>query len=535
MTASRLKVLITNLIIFIYAGINAQDHNLLRNTLENSGNTIVLSDGNKLLSNRVISMLYNGNDYNFLWSEKQNREDLLKNIIESEKEGLLPEDYHRSKIKSYLDMDYKKMDEKEKTNLDLLLSDALIHYGAHLNSGKVKQSELNREWSVDVNPFPNNPDSLIMVHLSNKNISGLLDSLKPQTFLYEGLKKALTDYQNIASKGGWPKMSAGETLKKGMSGSRVIELKNYLIATGDYKGSQNSSDINDDELEKAVINYQKRFNLTEDGIVGKGVLAEMNIPVEGRINQIRVNLERSRWVLHKLSDDFLVVNIAGFYIKRITNGKSVFYSRVIVGKNHHQTPIFKDELQYIELNPTWTLPYSIATNETLPKLKKDPGYLTKQSMEIYDKSGNKLNPANIDFSSYSKGNFPFTIVQTPGPHNALGEVKFMFPNQYSIYLHDTPSRNLFGNQDRAYSHGCIRLDDKWGLFLNLMKGSDWDQAKIDDVIATRKTTRVTLEKPIDIYLLYWTAIMKDDQSVGFTRDVYGRDEDVLKILDKPLN
>ena len=330
-------------------------------------------------------------------------------------------------------------------------------------------------------------------------------------------------------------MSEGETLKRGMKDERVLALRKYLKATGDLKDAQLDSDLFDDELEKVVKRYQKRFSLTQDGAVGKDVLREMNVPVESRIDQIRINLERSRWVLHDLHDDFLVVNVAGFYIRRITNGKSVFYSRVIVGKNQHKSPVFKDQLEFIDLNPTWTIPYSIATNETLPKMKSNKNYLASRNIWIYDRSGNRVDPDSLDLSQYSKGNFPFTLVQQPGPQNDLGEVKFMFPNKYAIYLHDTPSRALFDRQDRAFSHGCIRIDNKWGLFLNLLSDTDWNQEKIDEVIKTRETTRIKLDKPIDIYILYWTAAVDDNNEVVFIRDVYKRDPDVLKALNKPLN
>lgn len=513
----------------------AQESNQLRSILEKESSTIELSNGLKLVSKRVLPIFYNGQDYRLLWTEKENREALLRNIKAAEEEGLVPEDYHLDEIESLLGMNYRNLEDLKKAELDLVLSDALIQLGGHLNSGKVDQSDLDYEWDVEKNPIPYSPDSLIAVTLHNKNLSKLFESLKPQTYLYNELKVALKEYKNIALKGGWPAMSVGETLKKGMSGDRVLELRKYLIATGDLPGSQADSDLFDEDLEEVIKKYQKRFSLTQDGSVGKDVLGEMNVPVENRIDQIRINLERSRWVLHDINDDFLVVNVAGFYIRRITKGKSVFYSRVIVGKNQHKSPVFKDELEFIDLNPTWTIPYSIATNETLPKMKSNPNYLASQNIWIYDRSGNKVNPESLDLSQYSKGNFPFTLVQQPGPHNALGEVKFMFPNKYSIYLHDTPSRSLFERQDRAFSHGCIRLDDKWGLFLNLLSDTDWDQEKIDEVIKSRQTKRIKLEKPIDIYILYWTAAVDENNEVVFVRDVYQRDPDVLKALDKPLN
>ena len=292
----------------------------------------------------------------------------------------------------------------------------------------------------------------------------------------------------------------------------------------------------DDEVEDGVKQFQFRHNLNQDGVVGKETLALMNVPVEKRIEMIRISLERARWVMHNLEDDYLVVNIAGFNIRRVTNEEVVFYSRVIVGRNHHESPIFKGKMTYFVLNPTWTLPYSIATKETLPKLQKDPSYLAKKNMEIMDRSGKVLDPSTIDFSQYSRHNFPFTIRQKAGPHNALGEVKFMFPNPYAVYLHDTPARSLFGREDRAFSHGCIRLDKKWELLMNLTNEPDvWNMEKINSIIQSRKTTQVNLKHPITILILYWTAGADKEDRLYFDKDVYNRDAVVLKALDTPVH
>jgi murein L,D-transpeptidase YcbB/YkuD len=259
----------------------------------------------------------------------------------------------------------------------------------------------------------------------------------------------------------------------------------------------------------------------------------MNVSVEDRIAMIRVNLERARWIMHKLEPDFLVVNIAGYNIRRITHGETVYYSNVIVGKKYHQSPVFKGEMIYFVINPTWTVPYSIATKETLPKLKKDPGYLADKNMVIMDRNGKILDPNTIDFSQYSRGNFPFTVRQEPGPHNALGEVKFIFPNKYSVYLHDTPGRSLFSREDRAFSHGCIRLEKKWELLMSLMDDPAWNMDKINSILATHETTTVKLKEPIDILILYWTAGADQEARLFFNRDVYSRDAALLKALDTP--
>jgi len=351
--------------------------------------------------------------------------------------------------------------------------------------------------------------------------------------MYTGLKNGLARYYQIAENGGWPKVNTDKVLKPGMMDTAVITLRKYLTITGDLPRNNYSSNdtVYDSVVVDAVKQFQFRHNLTQDGIIGKETLLNMNVPVEDRINQIRVNLERARWVMHVLENDFLVANIAGYNLRRVTNDSVVFYSRVIVGRKYHESPIFKGKLQYIVLNPTWTLPYSIATKETLPKLQKDPGYLAKHNMIIMDRSGKVLDPSTIDFNRLSRGNFPYIVRQEAGPHNSLGQVKFIFPNSYSVYIHDTPARSLFSREKRAFSHGCIRLDDKWGLFLNLMNDSTWNMERINKILDSGETTRINLKKPIDILLLYWTAGADKQNRLYFDEDVYNRDPAVLQQLD----
>jgi L,D-transpeptidase YcbB len=357
----------------------------------------------------------------------------------------------------------------------------------------------------------------------------------PQHFMYTHLKRGLKSYRDIAHDGGWPAVPEGDALKKGMTDERVAVMRKRLQITGDLaQGEPADPNLFDDELEQAVKSFQFRHNLNQDGVAGKKTIERMNVPVEDRINQIRVNMERARWVMHELHDDFLVVNIAGFNLRRVTNNKVVFYSPVIVGKKYHASPIFKAELQYFVINPTWTVPYSIASREMLPKLQKDPGYLAQHNMIIMDRDGKKLDPNSIDFDQYSKNNFPFVIRQEPGPQNALGEVKFIFPNPFNVYVHDTPARSLFAMEDRAFSHGCIRLQNKWELLMNLTDEPDvWNMDKINEVLASGETTTVNFKKPIDILILYWTAGADREDRIYFDEDVYDRDAAVLKALDKP--
>ena len=493
---------------------------------------------NIVLSSQVeISKFYSNRNYHLAWDDKNNREDLISSLDASYEEGLLPEDYHLDKINSLINKSsYKNLSDADLADLDLFMTDAMILYASHLISGKVEQSKLRTEWDLSINDGPKNPDSLLTVTLAQHQIKQVLEGFKPKSAFYDELKVRLKEYRELAKNGGWNKIPEGETLKKEMTDERIVDVRKYLNTTKDLSANADlDNPLFDEELELAVKKFQFRHNLTEDGVIGKGTLAQMNRSVEDRIGMMRLNLERTRWVLHHPEADFLIVNIAGFNIKRIQKGKVVYESRVIVGKNHKESPIFKDAVEYIVFNPTWTLPYSIATHETLPRLKKDPGYLAAKNMEIMDRNGKILNPDNIDFSKYSTGNFPFIIRQKAGPHNALGQIKFIFPNKYAVYLHDTPAKSLFNREDRAFSHGCIRLEDKWDLAMSLLdEPAVWNMDKINQIIDSGKTTQINLKTPVDIYILYWTAGVDRDNNLYFERDVYQRDAAVLKALDKPI-
>ena len=494
-------------------------------------------DGKELFSQSDLPQFYTNRNFELAWKNKKNRKDLIESIQASYDEGLNPADYHLEKIQGLLDKSKSgKLSNAELADLDLLMSDALILYGSHLLEGKLEQSAIRKQWDVEKNEKPENIDSLLTVTLHNKTVKLALERLKPNNYMYMLMKSNLKRLRNEAQNGDWPIVSEGPTLKPGDSSERIAVIRAYLIAVGDLKEEKVADEnLYDDALETAVKKFQLRHKLTDDAAIGKGTLAQMRVPIEDRINMILLNLERMRWILNKPDEDFLIVNIAGFGVRRITDRTEVFNSRVIVGKYHHETPVFKGEMKYIVMNPTWTLPYSIATRETLPKLKKDPGYLAAKHMEVMDRKGKILNSSSIDWNQYSAGNFPFIIRQKAGPWNALGEVKFIFPNKYAVYLHDTPSRGLFNAQDRAFSHGCIRTEDKWGLMMSLMDDPEkWNMDKINEILKSGKTTNIPLPKPINIYLIYLTAAVDQENNLMFMKDIYKRDDDILKALQKPF-
>ena len=309
----------------------------------------------------------------------------------------------------------------------------------------------------------------------------------------------------------------------------MVQLRERLAVTGEWSGGPGSGETFDEALVEAVKRFQRRHGLETDGIVGAGTLAELNVPVERRIRTIEMNLERWRWVDHDLGERYLLVDIAGFTLESVREREIVLEMPVIVGKHHHETPVFHDRIKYLEFNPYWNITPSIARHEMLPKLRQDPGYLDARDIRLFSGWGadaRPLDPRAIDWSRVSGQQIArYKLRQEPGPKNALGTVKFMFPNKYSVYLHDTPNHRLFDASERAFSHGCVRVSDPLTLALHVLEGKDpaWDEGRVDDVLETRKNTVVKLAEPLPVFLAYQTAWVDRDGRMRFSKDIYGRD------------
>ena len=321
-----------------------------------------------------------------------------------------------------------------------------------------------------------------------------------------------------------------------MSDPRVPALRYRLQVTHDLDAAPESyppSQVYDAALEAGVRHFQERHGLTADGALGAGTRAALNVPVSARIDQIRVNLERARWVLHEIQGDFLLVDVAGFYVSYFRDDEPVWTSRVIVGKQGRETPIFKSLIRYVVFNPTWTIPAGILVKDKLPVLKRDPGYLARSHIRVIDSAGREVDPHAVNWARYGAGNLPpYQFVQDPGPDNALGLVKIMFPNPYQVYLHDSPAKSLFDQDTRLFSSGCIRVQKPFELAeLVLNDPVKWNKAAIDAVVASEKTQTVNLARPLPVLILYWTAQPRADGQVIFRNDVYRRDAATLSALD----
>ncbi|MCW5770923.1 MAG: L,D-transpeptidase family protein [Rhodospirillaceae bacterium] len=405
---------------------------------------------------------------------------------------------------------------------ELALSRAFLSYATDIMSGAVENPrQVTRIFRDLKRP---DPVSLLDAIAAAGDPALHLARLPPDLRRYDRLKAALASYREIERKGGWATVGRGPSLKPGMRGARVAQVKQRLLATGDLAATGDAESY-DEALVAAVKRFQLRHGLVEDGNVGAETLGEMNVPVGLRIEQLAINLERRRWLAPYLGDRYIYLNIADNDLKVVEKGHTVRIARVIVGKPFQQTPVFSATMTFIEINPYWNVPRSIVINELLPAIRRNPGYLAANGYVLLRRSGDNSSAVGPDGIDWSSGNFPYYIRQLPGPKNALGTLVFRFPNAHNVYLHDTPSRDLFNREARFFSHGCMRVEHPAQLALLLLGGQNggiWTQQRIDAIIATRKYTVVTLERPIAVHITYLTAWAEAD-GVQFRRDVYRRD------------
>jgi murein L,D-transpeptidase YcbB/YkuD len=273
-----------------------------------------------------------------------------------------------------------------------------------------------------------------------------------------------------------------------------------------------------------VRNYQERLGLEADGVAGARTIAELNVPVSTRIQQIRINLDRGRVLLQDLPAEFVVVNVAGYQVYLVRGGEVVWRARAQVGKPYRQTPIFRSQISYLVFNPTWTVPPGIIASDILPDARRDPESIRRRGLRVLDRSGREVGPATVDWSAFRSGNIPYTLRQDPGPKNALGRVKIMFPNDYAVYLHDTPSTSLFDAADRSFSSGCVRVESPLELARLLLDDpTEWNDAAIARAVESGKMQNVTLKRKVPVLLAYWTAWADPQGRVNFRRDIYQQD------------
>jgi murein L,D-transpeptidase YcbB/YkuD len=476
---------------------------LLRQPGLTIGDTVILAE-------ETLLEIYRENGFNRYWFNSDNIRELLDLIEAAPEHGLNPEDYSISQLRALPQILANSPMPREVAEAEILLTESLLRYGYHRRLGKVNARKLDPDINFRREGFKDQPPGETLREiLQAPSLQGFIDMAAPSGPVYRRLQKGLQKYREIQAAGGWSSVSAGETLRLGDSDRRVIEIRSRLAITGDLpKTIDDSGPLFDEPLEQAVRTFQQRHSLGDDGIVGKQTIAAMNIPVPHRIDQLRASLERIRWVNQEAAETLVVVNIASYQVFFFDRDVLSWTTRAMVGKTYRKTPVFRGDIAYMEFNPTWTIPPTILRQDTLPAIK--------------------------NWQQYTRG-LPYTLRQDPGPKNALGTVKFIFPNEHFVFLHDTPSLELFDRPERAFSSGCIRVENPLKLAeLLLNNPQQYPRSRLEAIIKSRKTQRINLEPKIPVVIMYLTAGLNSSGGLMFLKDIYDRDQKVLDALDGPV-
>lgn len=500
----------------------------LRRKVENVSQGIVRIGSDRIQCAEAVPRFYQNRSFQQVWTNTADAKKVLSIILKAPAHGLNPADYHAETLERMMALE--TWSPLKRAEFELLMTDAYLLYSSHMISGKVNPQSIDAQWHVLRREM--DPVEALETASQNGTIGNNLAQLAPKHPIYKSLMGALKEYKAIQENGGWTSVSAGETLKPGMKDPRIQEIRRLLLATGDMQpGAIEEPSAFDDALVQGVMRFQSRHGIDADGAVGANTLASMNVSAEERVTQILANLERWRWLSQQLSDYHIRVNIADYSLEVIRGNQVGRSHKVMVGKPVRSTPVFSSTMQYIVLNPTWTVPPTILNNDVLPAVRKNVDYLNTKGLQVLDNNGNALDPSTIDWNSPSVKSY--TYRQPAGKNNALGVVKFMFPNSFNIYLHDTPSKELFSKSERAFSSGCIRVENPMDLAKHLMKSDgSWSAEAIDNAVKSGRTQTIPLkEKPV-VYLLYWTAWTNSDGTVQFRKDIYSRDGKLIEALNE---
>jgi murein L,D-transpeptidase YcbB/YkuD len=476
----------------------------------------------------AAALLYEARGYAPIWDRPGRREALLVELAGTAADGLDPNDYALERLRKAWSA--PSSDEAAPYGAELLATQTLLRALGDLYRGMADPARLDGDWNFAPRPLDmGEAIRTVADAVESGAIAPLFDRARPPQAPYRDLRAGLARLRALEAQGGWPTLPPGPTLKPGVSDARVPILRQRLAAGG-YLASADGGEVYDAALVEAVRRFQDEQFIKADGAVGEGTRAALALPVSKRIEQVRVNLERARWLLHEAEGDFVLVDIAGYKVTLYRGGKVTWSARVQVGTPFRKTPVFKSEINRVTLNPTWTIPPGIMRKDTLPKIRKDPGYLAKNRMRVIDASGQEVSPSSVDWSN-PRG---IVVRQDAGEGNSLGRVVIRFPNEHAVYLHDTPHTEHFADAQRIFSSGCIRVENPRELAALVLDDPAWDRAAIDRAIDAGKTLEVQVKRPLTLLLGYWTVQLHEGGRIAYKTDVYGFDAGVLAALNAPV-
>ncbi|MBU0504955.1 MAG: L,D-transpeptidase family protein [bacterium] len=458
--------------------------------------------------------------------------ELTMAILDSETHAMDPYDYHWETLNKVV---AQNNDFADFAKIDILMTDALLKLASDITNGRVDPQKAQPEWyllqePVDVLPIVKNA-------IEDQDIKKTIDDLYPKTDAYINLKKALAYYRSLLKKGTMPTVpKSKKKVEAGTRGAPVVALRNRLKFSGDLPPKADKHvELFDEELTQAVKAFQNKHGLNEDGVIGLYTLQALNRPLKSVISQIEMNLERLRWLTQEMPEKYIIVNIPDYQLKIMDKGKVKLAMRTVVGNKKWQTPVFDDEMETVVINPKWNVPPKILEKEMIPKIQKNPDYLKKKNFTVLQRQDGRfrqVNPDNVDWENANPKDFQ--ISQKSGWGNALGRLKFLFPNEFIVYMHDTPAKSLFKNDFRAYSHGCIRLEHPIELAEYILEKEPakkkWDVDRIKEAIKDGREVNVTLKEKIPVLLRYFTAWVDDEGNLNFRKDIYDYDQKLAKAL-----
>ena len=472
-----------------------------------------------------LAAYYQEHAGSLIWVGTPRMTEFVARLKAADEDGLDPVSYPSAQL-AKLAAAAPDTDARGQAVVELTFSAALLEYASDLRVGRLLPREVDPNFFLQEKTI--DPLAALTGVAGARSVTAFLAAWQPQSPDYAALKAALAKYRAIAKAGGWPTVPLGGSIKPGADDPRVPALRARLAVTDGPMGPD-SGEHYDDALEAVVQAFQARHGLDTTGLVGNATIAALNVPVEDRIAEIVVAMERWRWMPEDLGNDHVFVNIAGYDLQLVKDGKLADRMAVVVGKPYSRTPVFSNAIKYVELNPYWNVPAKIAIKEELPILQRNPGGLGATGFEAVQAS-RAVPVTAIDWGRYSSSDFPFQLRQAPGPKNALGRAKFVFPNKFDVYLHDTPAHSLFDKSDRAFSHGCVRLSRPIDLAEEVLADvPGWSRARIDEVVAGGNNTVVNLVHPLPIHITYLTAWVANGQ-VNFRSDVYEQDAKLIEAL-----
>lgn len=498
-------------------------------------------DNEYLFSGNVLTLFYSNRNYTPAWFTHNildnNGYALVDYIRQVDQQGLQPEDYHLCLIEEYIKQTlwlYIPMDSSEFVKMDILLTDAFLLLSSNLYYGKVDPEKEGASWNMQRKDPELRFDLILEGALSENNIDSKLNMLAPRYEAYWRMKEELAFYLSLNEQL-WPAILSKISIKPGESNKLLPRIRERLIKLR-YKLSDSISITFDEELQKQLKIFQQDWGLNSDGVIGKSTLEDLNSSPFKLISQLKVNMERYRWLPLQVSEKYIIINIANFKLDLIEGPDTLISMKVIVGKGPRTTPVFNELLSYIVFSPNWTVPNTILQEDVIPELLKGSEYLDKRGMKLLRNDGSELAYKDVDWSTITKDNFPYMVRQDPGPGNALGKVKFMFPNTYNVYIHDTPSKGNFASDSRDLSSGCVRVENPFDLAVLLLSDSpEWTPANILIAMQQDKEQAVRLKIPVEVMMIYLTAWTDGSDRVQFRKDIYQRDEILMKALNqKPV-